>query len=128
MVLAQLGSRAESFTQLLTVILVFVLVLGLTYLTTLFVGSYQKTKNQNRNFEVIETCKVTNGKYLQLIKVGGKYMVIGIGKDSITGICEVPEEEIKVAPDPSTQSVETFRSILDKAKQRISKGGSNNDK
>ncbi len=128
MLLAQMSDRAESITQFLTVILVFVLVLGLTYVTTLFVGNYQKTKGANRNFEVIETCRITNGKYLQLVKIGEKYVVIGVGKDSVTGICELSADDIKPVPESPGQSYEAFRSVFDKARQRITKGGKDNDK
>ena len=64
------ASRAESFTQFLTVFLVFLLVLALTYFTTKFVGSYQKSASYNKNFEAIETYRITNGKYLQLVRIG----------------------------------------------------------
>ncbi len=127
MILA-LSDRAESFTQFLTVILVFVLVLGLTYLTTRFVGSYQKVKGFNRNFEVIETLKITNGKYLQIVKIGEKYVVIGIGKDTITSICELDPSDVKPLPEVATnQSVEAFKAVFDKAKERF-KGNSKNEK
>lgn len=122
------ADRAESFTQFLTVILVFILVLGLTYLTTRFVGSYQKVRGACRNFEVIETLKITNGKYLQIVRIGGKYVVIGIGKDTVTNICELDASDIKPLPEETPpQSVEAFRAILDKAKERI-KGNSKNEK
>ncbi len=127
MILA-LTDRAESFTQFLTVILIFLLVLGLTYLTTRFVGNYQKIRNVNRNFEVIETLRITNGKYLQIVRVGEKYVVIGIGKDSITKVCDLSPDDIKLIPEETlTQSSEMFKAILDKAKERI-KGGKDNDK
>ena len=127
MILA-LTDRAESFMQFLTVILIFLLVLGLTYLTTRFVGNYQKIRSVNRNFEVIETLKITNGKYLQIVRVGEKYVVIGIGKDSITKVCELSEDDIKPVPEETgIQSSEMFKAIFDKAKERI-KGGKNNDK
>ena len=127
MILA-LTDRAESFTQFLTVILIFLLVLGLTYLTTRFVGNYQKIRNVNRNFEVIETLKITNGKYLQIVRVGEKYVVIGIGKDSITKVCELSEDDIKPVPEETgIQSSDMFKAIFDKAKERI-KGGKDNDK
>ncbi|MCR5832117.1 MAG: flagellar biosynthetic protein FliO [Lachnospiraceae bacterium] len=127
MILA-LTDRAESFTQFLTVILIFLLVLGLTYLTTRFVGNYQKIRNVNRNFEVIETLRITNGKYLQIVRVGEKYVVIGIGKDSITKVCDLSPDDIKPIPEETlTQSSEMFKAILDKAKERI-KGGKDNDK
>jgi flagellar protein FliO/FliZ len=125
MVLALVADRAESFTQFLTVILVFLLVLALTYLTTRFVGNYQKARSVNRNFDVIETYKITNGKYLQIVRIGEKYVVIGIGKDNVTSICELSADDIKPVPEQSVQSVEAFRSILDKAKERIGKGGKN---
>ncbi len=127
MILA-LTDRAESFTQFLTVILIFLLVLGLTYLTTRFVGNYQKIRNVSRNFEVIETLRITNGKYLQIVRVGEKYVVIGIGKDSITKVCDLSPDDIKPIPEEMlTQSSEMFKAILDKAKERI-KGGKDNDK
>ena len=124
---ATLPDRAESFTQFLTVILVFVFVLAATYFTTRFVGSYQKTRSAGRNFEVIETCKVTNGKYLQIVKIGEKYVVIGIGKDSITSICELSPEDIKDKRESEPADF-SFRSFLDKARNSIKKGENNNEK
>ena len=128
MVLAQLTDRAESFTQFLTVILVFVLVLAITYLTTRFVGNYQKARSVNRNFEVIETYRITNGKYLQIVKIGEKYVVIGIGKDNVTSICELSADDIKPAPESPGLGVDAFKSLLDKARERIGKGGNENEK
>ena len=128
MILAGMSDRAESFTQFLTVILVFLLVLALTYFTTRFVGNYQKARSVNRNFEVIETYRITNGKYLQIVKIGEKYMVIGIGKDNITSICELSADDIKPVTESPSQSIETFKNILDKARQRIGKGGNGNEK
>lgn len=120
--------RAESYMQFLTVILVFILVLVLTYLTTRFVGTYQKARNVNRNFEVVETYRITNGKYLQIVRIGEKYVVIGIGKDNITSICELSADDIKPVSETPPQGMESFRSFLEKAGKRIGKGGSNNEK
>ncbi len=128
MLLAHLSDRAESFTQFLTVILVFVLVLGLTYLTTWFVGNYQKTKSVNRNFDVIETYRITNGKYLQIVKIGEKYVVIGIAKDSITHICDLSADDIKETPETGERPYEAFKAVFDKARGRIGKGNRENDK
>ncbi len=128
MILAVVTDRAESITQFLTVILVFVLVLALTYFTTRFVGNYQKARSVNRNFEVIETYRVTNGKYLQIVKIGEKYVVIGIGKDNITSICELSADDIKPVPESPGVNAQAFRSFLDKASKRIGKGGTENEK
>lgn len=120
MTLLVVSSRAESFAQFLTAILIFVFVLLVAYFTTRFVGKFQKTQMGYRNFEVIESFKITNGKYLQLVKIGSKYVVIGIGKDSVTMICEVPEEEIKKASEQGVVP-DAFKDILSKTKARIGK-------
>ena len=117
-------SRAESIAQFLTVFLLFLLVLGLTYFATRFVGSVQKNTMMNRNFEVIESFRITNGKYLQLVRIGQKYYTIGISKDNITTICEVSPEEIRY-DTAKPQGMDSFKNILDKAKEHIGKGGNN---
>lgn len=120
MKLLLVSSRAESFAQFLTAVLIFIFVLLVAYFTTRFVGKFQKSQLAYRNFEAIESFKIMNGKYLQLVKIGSKYVVIGIGKDNVTMICEVPEEEIKTASEQGVVS-DAFRDILAKTKARISK-------
>lgn len=125
-------SGAESFAQFLTVFLVFLLVLALTYFTTRFVGSFQKVSAYNRNFEAIETYRITNGKYLQLVRVGEKYLIIGISKDNVNLICEISEDEIDFTKNkPRSKGLygsEAFKSIMDQAKRHLDKGGNDNEK
>lgn len=127
MVQAGYTSRAESITQFLTVFLVFLLVLALTYFTTRFVGGFQKANSFNKNFEAIETMKITNGKYLQLVRVGEKYIVIGISKDNVNMICEVSGDDIDLTND-RPQASEAFNVFMEKARERIKKGGNQNEK
>lgn len=120
MTVTMITSRVESFAQFLTAILIFIFVLALAYLATRFAGSYQKTRMAYRNFELIETFRITNGKYLQLVKVGAKYIVLGIGKDSVSMICEVPKEDVQLFSEP-TKAADAFKDIMDKAKKRLGK-------
>ena len=114
-------SRLESVAQFFTVILVFVLVLALTYFTTRFVGSYQKTQMTCRNLEVIETCKLTSNKYVQIIRVGDKYMSIAVCKDTVTFLTEVSAEELDMTP-AGKPTAESFQEVLTKAKNLLHKG------
>ncbi len=123
-----LAGRIESIAQFLTVLLVFIFVLVLCYLTTRFIGGYQKTQMNNRNFEVIETMRIANGKFLQIVKVGARYVVIGISKDSITTVCELTEDELVFAKEGETGPKDLFSTVLDKAKEKISKKGDKNEK
>ena len=83
------STLAGSLSQLITVILIFAFVLFITVFATKYVGSYQKMQGINRNLEVIETIRVTNNKYLQIVRAANKYIVIGIGKDEITMLTEI---------------------------------------
>lgn len=113
-------SALESFAQLVTVILMFVFVLALTYFTTRFVGKYQKTQMQSRNLEVIETLRVTTNKFIQIVRSGDKYLVIAIGKDTITVLTELTEAQLDLTPMDST-GTESFQEILNKAKELVHK-------
>ena len=128
MILTGFSDRAESVTQFLTVLLVFLVVLALTYFTTRFVGNYSRIKSFNKNFEVVETLRITNGKYLQIVKVGSKYVCIGIGKDSITSICELSPDEVITTEQDSVSPIVSFKSVMDKARERIGKGNNQNEK
>lgn len=125
MVILANSSSASGISQFLTVIFLFILVLFITYITTKFVGSYQKVQNLNRNFEVIETFRVTNNKYLQLVRAADKYIVIAIGKDEITKIAELDEDSVINTSRNDTSQKEVFSSLIQKAGERIKKGGNN---
>lgn len=124
MILAN-SSSAQSISQLITVILIFLLVLLITVFATKFVGNYQATLGVNRNLEVIETISVANGKYLQIVRAADKYIVIGVGKDEISMLTEIDEDElIRVSSDKSSIKG-SFTDILAKTSETFRKG---NDK
>ena len=77
----------DSIAQLISMILIFIFVLALTYFTTRFVGSYQKNKMAGSNVNVLETFRISNNKYIQIIKIGKKYFAIAVCKDTITYLC-----------------------------------------
>ena len=110
------STLAGSLSQLITVILIFAFVLFITVFATKYVGSYQKMQGINRNLEVIETIRVTNNKYLQIVRAANKYIVIGIGKDEITMLTEIDEDELlRVSSEKGGNMKETFSEIISKA-------------
>ena len=42
---------------------------------------------------VLETIRIANGKFLQLVKAGEQYFVIAVGKDEVTKIAELTEDK-----------------------------------
>ncbi len=90
-----LATGAGGYAQFITVLLIFVVVLGITAVTTKWIANYQRQQSINENVQVIETTRIANNKYIQIIRVGGKYMVIAVCKDTITMLGEIPEEQLK---------------------------------
>ena len=95
-----LSGTMGSYAQFITVLLIFVVVLGITAWTTKWIANYQKQQSVNEN-----------NKYIQIIRAGGKYMVIAVCKDTVTLLGEIPEEQLK---EGSPVQNFNFRELLDK--------------
>ena len=87
--------KVDSYVQFITVLLLFVLVLAVTGFTTKWIANYQKQQNKGTNIEIMETTRIANNKYIQLIRVGEVYMAIAVCKDSVTMLGEIPKEQLK---------------------------------
>lgn len=109
------SNGVNSFAQFLTVLLIFVGVLALTYFTTRWVASYQKGKMMSGNIQVLETFKITQNKYIQIVRIGEHYYAIAIGKDDITMLGELKEEEIHIQEDTGMPKMD-FKQLLENAK------------
>ena len=112
-----LNSRLESLVQLLTVLVVFIFVLAITYFGTRWVGNLQKEKMIGSNVKVLETMRISNSKYIQIIKVGTKCFTIAVCKDKITYLTEVNEDELFFEEKATGVDSESFKAILDKFKK-----------
>ncbi len=104
-----------SYAQLITVLLIFVFVLGITAATTKWIANYQKQQGAGGNIEVIETHRISNNKYVQILRVGGTYMAIAVCKDTVTLLGQVPEDQIRTGG--AVRSMK-FRELFDKAAKR----------
>ena len=108
-----LGSTTDNALQLFGLILLFCFVLAATYYTSKFVGNYKLGQQKNKNFKVIETYKVAPNKFLQLVKMGNKYVVISVGKDDIRYITELSEDEV-IMPIEGTHQGMKFSDLIAK--------------
>ena len=106
----------DGYIQFVTVLILFVFVLGITYLVTKWIANYQKGKTIVGNLEVIETCRITSNKFVQIVRAGSKYLVIGLGKDEIHILSELSEEELDLQ-DSHEEKTASFRSIIDEVKR-----------
>lgn len=117
-------SSLESFLQLVGVLLIFVFVLLITYLTTRWMGGFQKAHSNNKNLHIIETISVGNNKFVEIVQAGTKYLVVAVGKDEVRLLAELSEGELKEVPalnNSSTPSSESFQDILNKVREKFPK-------
>jgi len=114
------ATGANSFAQFMTVLIVFLVVLALTALTTRFIANYQKSVGAGSNIEVIESTQIQAGKYVQIVRIGEKYMAIAICKDTVTTICEVDASQL-VTREVKTGQSPDFKALLQMALHKETK-------
>ena len=63
----------------------------------------------------METTRISNNKYIQLVRIGESYVAIAVCKDTVTLLGEIPKEQLKEGK--SFQSFR-FKDFLDKAAKK----------
>lgn len=91
-----LANSSNSTWKLVGLILLCVIIIVACYYTTRFIGKRSQGGQgpAGKNIKALETFKVTQNKYLQLIKCGDKYLLIGVTKDNITVLSEIDGESL----------------------------------
>lgn len=119
MLLALSERRTDSYVQFVTVLLLFVFVLAVTAFVTKWIGGYQKGRSVGKNMELVEALRLSNNKYVQIVRIGRKYLALAVCKDTVTMLSEIPEEDLDF-PEGSTGSTLGFKDVLAKIqKERI---------
>lgn len=123
MILLAASSLMNSTIELITVLIIFVFVLLLTNYVTKWIANYQKVRYTQGNLTIIEAMRVSNNQYIQLVKVGkDKYLVVGVGKDSMTLLAELTKEELNELQDQiktADKTGENFAAVLDSLKGKF---------
>ena len=104
MIILTAAGSLDSFVQLITILLLFLFVLVITYVVTRWVSG-------------VQTMRISNSKYLQIVRAGEKYLVIAVCKDTVTMLTELSAEEVSLGGKNEVNSL-SFREIMDKMKQQ----------
>lgn len=119
-----LSSSLHSLIQLIGALIIFAFVLGITYLTTRWMGGFQKSRSNNKNLHVIETISVGNNKYISIVEAGTAYLVVSVGKDEVHLLTELTREQLKdfsFEHQGEKETQESFAEILGKLKDKLPK-------
>lgn len=119
-----LSSSFHSLVQLIGALIIFAFVLGITYLTTRWMGGFQKSRSNNKNLHIIETINVGNNKYISIVEAGIVYLVVSVGKDEVHLLTQLTREQLKdfsFEHVEEKESQESFTEILEKLKDKLPK-------
>ncbi len=111
-------SGVNSFARFLTLLVIFVIVLAITYFSTRFLAKNQSGTTRAANMHVCETLQLAPGRYLQIVRVGKKYYLIGTGKDSINFMTELDDDM-----EFSERELPGFSDILERFKKKKEEDG-----
>lgn len=115
--LLSVTSGLDSVVQFFTVLFIFVFVLGITYFTTRYIAGIQKDTYKTANMELIETLRISNNKYLQIVRAGEKYFCMAVCKDTVTMLGEIQKEEM-VFQENNANVPMSFQDVLEKMKHK----------
>ena len=115
--LLSMTTGLESVVQLITVLFIFVFVLAITWISTKYIAGIQKDKYKTGNMELIETLRISNNKYMQIVRAGKKYFCIAVCKDTVTMLGEIQKEDV-VFHEYNASAELDFRAILEKMKHK----------
>ena len=115
--LLSLSTGLESVVQLITVLLIFVFVLTVTWVSTKYLAGMQKDRYKTGNMELIETLRISNNKYMQIVRVGSKDYCMAVCKDTVTMLGEIRKEEMIFSENNANINVD-FHKILESMKQK----------
>lgn len=108
----------DSIVQLLTVLLIFVFVLALAYITTRFTANLQRGRYQSANVEIIETFKIAPTKYIQVVRIGEKYFSYVVCKETVTLLGELAKDDItEFAKKNENTAMVSFKDIFEKLRK-----------
>ncbi|MBD5550744.1 MAG: flagellar biosynthetic protein FliO [Lachnospiraceae bacterium] len=103
--------------QFITVLVLFVAVLWVTWAVTKWMGGYQKGKWAGGNIEMLESFRIASDKYVQIIRVADKYLAIAVSKDTVTVLSELEESKLVRRDDADSAKI-SFQKILEKVREK----------
>ncbi len=115
--ISAVSESADSYIQFMTVLILFLFVLLVTYWVTKWMAGYQKGQTVRANMEILETMRLSNNKYVQIVRVGKKYLVVAICKDTVTMLTEIPEQDLIISGVDEPKAL-GFKDVLEKIQKK----------
>lgn len=115
--LLSMTSGFDSIVQFITIVFIFVFVLAVALVSTRYIAGIQKEQYRTGNMELIETLRISNNKYLQIVRVGNRYFCMAVCKETVTMLGEIQKEDMVFSANNLNAGMD-FQKILEKVKRK----------
>lgn len=116
------SSSSNGYIQLIVMLLVFVIILYASYAVTRWLAKKGVLGSKTRNITFVESYRINQTKQIAIIKIGKRYHAVGITKEHMEYLTEVPEEELVLQEEHPQTEPASFREVL----RNVTKGGQKN--
>lgn len=105
-----------SFFEILKLVFPLLLIVAMLYGVLLFVKKYQfkGTKLNSENLRIVTTLMLMPKKYLSVVKVNDKVLILGLSEQNITLLKELSAEELQLNNDSNIQNNPDFFEVFKK--------------
>ena len=104
--------------EALSLIIVFVFVIGLAYFITKKLAALGTQHVQGKNMKILETMQVGMGQYVHLVQVGEKIFTMSVSKEGVRYLCEVDYTSIDLEAYSTLNKPPSFEQYLKKWTQK----------
>lgn len=105
-----------SFIEILKLVFPLFLIVALLYGVLLFVKKYQfkGSKITSDNLKILTTMMLMPKKYLSVVKVNNKVLILGVSEQSITLLKELDAAEFNMSDDNQSSDSQNFLDLFKK--------------
>lgn len=103
--------------SIVSTFIMVVLILVLCYLVSKYVGKGLNKNSSSRYMRLIDQIVVGQDRYIAIVQVSGKYLLIGITAGQICALSELQDEELfPLSPEPGNgvANALNFKAMLEK--------------
>lgn len=111
------SSAFSTFAYVISLVLTFMVVIGLAYATSKYLGQRMGKLNSSGDNRIIYTLPLGANKAVYMVEVAGKFLVLGVTEHTINLLNEVtsPEEIEKLkALTPLSQPMSPFEQVFER--------------
>lgn len=105
-------SALSSFFKLIGMLILLIALLFAAYFVSKWYAGAMSGKKVAGNIKIIETYSIGQGKFVQIVQIGKKYIALAQAKDSVVFLTELAEEDLLVKEPTQMLKTDSFSEMF----------------